>query len=343
MSMKIFLLVLVIAATAYSQSASDFDFTGYRGCVRRLFEGICTNNIAFYEDLLEIMVNCGESDRARLVSNYCARDEGADLYCGAAEAYPALIGTTSIYCGSAIQGGNCSDECRNGLMDIHSSLGCCTNAFYNNTGLYAIFAPVLSYPLWSSCGVDPPDNTCDGALPYTLPATPQRTCTLDEIHACRKVDTDVIRNAVPEGCEAITQYNMARCSHMDASDDGLCFAGLGTDTGVTIPSIISDCATAVTQSCSSSCNETLENFVVSRGCCVNTLYNSTFSTVTGLSSSIPTFQNRMLFDVCGVEAPPLTCPDVTPTMGTDGSLPFKSFTLMMLLPLIITALLGNKI
>lgn len=337
MSLNSFLLVFVIAATAYGQN--DFDFDAYRGCVRRLFADICTNNIAFYEDLLGILTDCGDSDRATLVSNYCARDDVAGLYCGAAEAYPALLGTTAFQCITAIQGGECSDDCRNGLMTIRNELGCCTNAFYNSTGLYEeLFGPLLDYTLWSSCDVDLPNSTCDGALSFTLPATPLRTCNADELDACREVDQSVIQNAVPEGCEAIIDYNMARCSHLDASPDGLCFAGLDTDTAVTIPALLSitNCgAAAFTQTCSESCKESLENFVESRGCCVNTLYNSTFSTVTGLSSLITTFQNTALFDLCDVEPPPLTC--------TDGSLPLKSFALMMLLPLIVAALLGNKI
>ena len=344
MSLKTFLLVLAITATAYSQSASNFDYTEYRRCTRSVVERLCTNSLDFYRNELDRLVNCGQSEAARLVSNYCSRDEEANLYCGAAESYPALLGMTLSFCDSAIRGGNCSDECTNNLMAIRNELGCCVNAFFNNTALYATFAPVLSYPLWSMCDVDPPNSTCDGALPYTPLATPLRTCTVDEIYTCREPDTELIRNAVleePESCHNIIQYNMARCSHLDASDDGLCFAGLPADVAVTIPSIvsISNCAPTLfaMQPCSSSCRASLESFVESRGCCVNSLYNSTFSVVTGLNFSVPYFQQSTLFDMCGVEAPPLTCTD------ESRSLPLKSFTLMMLLPLIITALLGNKI
>ena len=203
MSLKSVLLVLAIATTAYSQ---DFNFTAYRGCVRRLFDDICTNNIDFYEDLLEIVSSCGIEVNARLISNYCARDEQAQggIVCGTAESYPALLGATLGTCGAAIAGGQCSSDCSNALMTIRSELGCCTNAFFNNT-LYATFAPVLSYSLWTNCGVEQPNSTCEGALPYTLPTNPTRECTRDEITGCRVGDQAVIQNAAPDGCEDIIQ------------------------------------------------------------------------------------------------------------------------------------------
>ena len=163
--------MLVIGATAYSQTANNFNLTAYRGCVQHLYNNICTTNIAFYKDLLEILVNCGASENARLASNYCARDEEADVYCGMAESYSALLGMTLDTCGAAITIDNCSDNCRNTLKFIHSELGCCTNAFFNNT-LFLFYAPVLSYFLWSSCDVDQPNSTCDDALPFTIPANP---------------------------------------------------------------------------------------------------------------------------------------------------------------------------
>ena len=290
---------------------------------------------------METLANCGKSVNAELVSNYCARDDEADIYCGTAESYPALLGTALGACDATIsRGESCSGDCRSTLMFIRSELGCCTNAFFNNT-LYAFLAPVLSYDLWSSCDVDQPNSTCDGALPYTIPANPIRTCTPDELNACRVGDQAVIQNAAPAGCEAIIDYNRARCAHFDSSEDGLCSLDLLDDFAGPITTIGTNCATAVaTQSCSSSCKTSLQNFVDSRGCCVNTLFNSTSTIVTGLSAlpAVQVIQNSMLFNVCSVEPPPLMCPPIT-----DGSLPLKSFSLMTLLSVIITALLGNKI
>ncbi len=340
MSLKSVLLVLAIAATAHSQTANDFDFTAYRGCVRRLFADTCTNNIGFYEDLVEILAGCGAEVNARLVSNYCARDEEAQggIFCGTAESYPALLGSTLTTCAVAIGGGACSDDCNSTLTTIRDELGCCTNAFFNNT-LYATLAPVLSYSLWSRCGVEQPNSTCEGALPYTLATNPTRECTPDELNGCRVADQAVIQNAAPAGCEDIIRYNMARCSHLDGSEDGLCFDQLATDLTVTIPSIGTNCAaTAFTGTCSNACESTLQSFVDNRGCCVNTLYNSTYTTVIGLDGLVSSLQNSDLLDECGIVPPPLTCPPLS-----DGSLPLKSFGVMMLLPLIVTALLGNKI
>ena len=341
MSLRNFLLVLVIAATAYSQLAQNFDHTEYRRCNRAYVERICTTNFAYVRDLLDTFVDCGQPEAARYAATFCARDEQADLYCGAADAYPLDLGMASFFCASTLQtGGQCSNECRTSLLSIRNDLGCCINTFFNNTALYTpIFGPVLSYTLWSGCGVEPPNSTCEGELSYTLPVTPQRTCSLDEISICRESDIDEIKNSLagePGSCEAVLQYNLDRCSR---NDDGDCIVNLGDDAGVNIPILQSDCAAAlltrVPDSCSSDCKESLEAFADNRGCCVNALYNSTYTVVTGLNFTISLFQDSVLFDLCDVDTPPLTCAQ------PDGSLPLKAFTLMMLLPLI-AAMLGNK-
>ena len=335
MSLMSVLAVLVIAVTTCS-AQSNLDLAGLRRCARLSVERTCTSNIAFIRNRLERLVNCGQSEAARFQANYCTKDDDLDLYCGAAEVYSRDLGDALFTCASALQpGGLCSNDCRNSLTSIRDELGCCINAFYNNTVTYALFAPVLSYSLWSSCGVaQPNDTSCVGALPYTLPTTPEQTCTYSDIIACRAEDINEIQNSIDgdANCGAFLQYVREVCS-VDANGEG-CIVGLPTDLATTIPSIATDCsAVRSTQSCSSACRESLEGFVDGRGCCVNTLYNSTYSQATGLNFSASfILEDNMLFDLCEVEPPPLTC--------TDGSLPLKSFSLMMLLPLIIMSLLA---
>ena len=145
---------------------------------------------------------------------------------------------------------------------------------------------------------------------------------------------NLIRNSIaedPANCQVIQQYSLNRCSRKDGSGDA-CLQGLETDIAQYIPQIASDCDSArLNGSCNKECRDTLQNFIDTRGCRVNTLYNSTYTLVAALNFTVPFFQDGVLLDLCGVDAPPLTC----------ASLPLNCFILMMLLPLIVT-LLGNN-
>ena len=117
-----------------------------------------------------------------------------------------------------------------------------------------------------------------------------------------------------------------RCSRKDGSGDA-CLQGLETDITQYIPQIRSNCS-SLNGSCTDECKHTLQKFIDKRGCCVNTLYNSTYTLVAALNFMVPFFQDSELLDLCGIDAPPLTC----------ASLPLNCFILMMLLPLIVTLL-----
>jgi hypothetical protein len=306
-------------------------------------EQICNNNNDYVNDLLETFVNCGAAEPARYAATFCARDEQADLYCGAAEAYSVDLGAAQFFCNSTTQGGQpCSAECGASLMTIRNNLGCCLNTFFNTTEILGvIFGDILDYSLWSNCSVEPPNSTCNGELPFTLPATPTQTCTFDDYEACREGDFNTLRTSLtgqPASCDVVVQYNLDRCSRMPRPGSEACILGLGTDTLTPptengIQAIGYNCfLTRILGSCSSSCRDSLQTFAENRGCCVNTLYNSTYALASGLNYSIPYFQDTVLFDLCDIDAPPLEC---------GGSLPLKGFALMMLLPLIV-ALLGNN-
>lgn len=328
------MLVIVATITCSTSAASNFSFAELRRCAKVSVQRTCNNNLNLIRDRLETVVNCGESEAARFAANYCAKDEEADLYCGAAVTYSLDISTALFTCGASLHPvirAECSNACRSSLLEIRSNLGCCINAFYNNSQIYALVGPVLSYSLWSSCNVDPPSSTCEGAQPFTLPNSPQQTCTYTENAGCRDDDIDEIREFVmgEPSCELYLQYNIEACS-LDANSEA-CALGLGTDI-VSLSTVSGNCNEA--QSCSSVCQESLQDFVNRRGCCVNTIYNSTFGQATGLNASAPFFQDRSIFELCGIELPSIA-------QCTSGSLPLRDFTFMMFLLLISIMILAS--
>ena len=133
--------------------------------------------------------------------------------------------------------------------------------------------------------MEPITSTCTGMLLFTLPTNPQQTCSygqeltrqLDLLCSPSNLHTLLGRT---DGCESFMQFVMGVCS-LDANGT-FCLAtnSRAADyTSFIMPLFISNC-TCNTQSCFPVCKGLLEGFRNSRGCCLNALYNSTFTVAT---------------------------------------------------------------
>ena len=324
-------------------AARELDFVEFRRCARISYEQLCTSNLARVTSQLNSAVSCNNVEFANLHSNTCARDNQTGLYCGAAMAYSLDIGRLLFgTCASTLLDGNCTPECQNSLTSVSNSLGCCINAIFNITdGLYSSFGiPAFSYALWSSCGVEPPDIMCEGTLDFILPSTPeQEQCDFSEISGCNPTDLDTIRKTVADdpGCDTYLDYFMDLCS-FDEERGTYCAEGnrIPSDTAMFLTPITTTCSQAkLTQMCSSECRQLLESFIENRGCCANTIYNSTYATATGVDMIAQFLDDSTLFELCGVDAPPLTC------TSKSGSLPLPLKCTLLIL-VIIALLFGSK-
>ena len=335
-----FFLVLVAVSIGISTAVSIIDFDAFKRCAALTYQHECALDDNIFTAQLNVAVQCNNTNQARLHANYCSRNENV-TYCKVAEAYQTdLYKIKFIDCKDTIDSSaECSTTCRNALKNIRNNLGCCINAIYNFTGSeYEYLREGLTYSLWSSCGVEPITSTCRGMLPFTLPNNPQQTCSYGQELTrqleltCSPSNLDSLRSLLGRtgGCESFMQFIMGVCS-LDANGT-FCLAtsSRGADyTRFIIPLLISNCA-GNTQSCSSECKGLLEGFRNNRGCCVNALYNSTFTVATAQNyTTSPLFADQSLFNRCNVEAPPLTCE------LPSGSLSLKAFTFMLLLPLVV--------
>ena len=341
------LIVLVAATIGISIAITDFDFDAFKRCSREWFEEDCeaSDTDSEYRELLDIAVECNDSQKALSLSSSCSRSTPGGVYCGEADTYYEFY-VAQIFqsCSASIYEGspNCSSECQLDLQAIRDDLGCCINTKYNYTG-YPLNV-VFTYSLWSSCGLEPVPSTCPDMLPYTLPGSAKETCSYSEsisriLRALCSITIDELRDELSgeESCESFIQYYQELCS-LDA-DGNLCVATPEVDTDYTryIIPILMHCNS--TQSCSSKCKRYLEDFKTNRGCCVNALYNSTFSIVTGQNfTTAPILADDSLFKLCDVATPPLTCEVVSPT---DGSPSLQGFTFLLLVLLVMSLLLAN--
>ena len=347
--MKTFLIVASFVAVTISYATAQrkyVDIAEVKRCAMMNDARVCTNPIGITQQR-ERALNCSNAVYANQYANTCTRDSDNGEYCGSVYAYSRDISDAFfIRCASEIASGgvgNCSVGCRDHLMTIRDEFGCCINQVVNVTipnSFYEISLPAFSYPLWTRCGVALPDSNCTGEIPYTLPSSPlqQEGCTSSDFAGCNNPDFLAPFYETVEAdptCQSILDYFLDVCS---VDEDGAACAN--TDIGVEIVTVLiplgTSCATAAsTQSCSDDCKQRLQGFVDARGCCANAIYNSTYGQISGLNDSAPFLADNTLFDLCGVEPPPLSCP------SASGSLPFKASFIMLLLPLV--TLFGIKL
>ena len=338
--MKSLFWVLVAVSIGISTAINNVDFDAFKRCATLIYEQECSQDDNLYTAQLDVAVQCNDANKARLHANYCSRNEN-NTYCKAAEVYQAdLYKLRFIDCKDSIDSSaKCTSTCRNGLKILRDNLGCCINAIYNFTGsAYEYLRPGLTYALWSSCGVEPITSTCTGMRTFTLPTNPQQTCSYSEQLTrqleltCTPSNLDRLRSfAVTNGCESFKQFAMDVCS-LDANGT-FCLATNNRAADYLrfiAPLLINNCTGNRTESCSPVCKGLFEEFRNSRGCCLNALYNSTFTVATAQNyTTSPLFADQSLFNTCNVEVPPLTCE------LPSGSLSLKGFTFMLLLPLVV--------
>ena len=338
MKSPLFFALTVVVSISYATSV-DVDFTELQRCSKLAFESICSADPTIYAEQLELAANCTDSEAAVVLANQCTRDSDSGLYCGALYAYVSDFNAILATCSGAMMGGNCSEDCKNRLIGIRDELGCCINAVVNTTSNpFSFHHPAFASSLWRACGVASATSNCTGELSYTIASSPPPAgldCSYREIYDCNDPDFfDNIQRNLDEldaTCQVFLDHAMDTCSTSEKSGTDCFDYDIEIDIITYITPIQSSCAVNQ-QTCSDDCKQNLQQFVDARGCCLNSLYNSTFGALSGLNFTF--LRDRAIFTQCGVVPPPPSC-------HSSGSIPFKA-SIFMLLSFIIV-LFGIKI
>ena len=347
------LIVVIVAttvaiATAQSED-SRFDRDAFIQCARADTREVCEADdmFAILRESLDAVVECNQTGIALTLATQCARDTDIGVYCSEAIFYSGRMVDLFTTCG--FTAGTCSEACNSTLQEIRDGLGCCINAVVNNTipnNPFSAFQRFFTNEMWvDTCGLEPITNNCTDILSFTIPTTPssgtecsfgaQLTSELTPV--CTPAMLERLNSLINENgdCDEYLEYAQQVCS-VDENGD-FCIATTTQDSDFTdflVP--IQTICTNPSQ-CSPECSALLERFVSTRGCCVNSLYNSTHSRAIGVPYSF--LDNTDLFELCGVDTPPQMCELPTmPTLPTGGAIQIRGFTAMLLLPLI--ALMG---
>lgn len=270
---------------------------------------------------LDVAVKCGDTQWARYTANQCSQDPISGSYCGEAVVFFHEIDQILSNCPVKDTSANCSGECAQLLKTIRNDFGCCINTIFNNTdSVYPFALPAFTHSLWLRCGVQPIKTICnflsdDDYHTYNRRLdTMQPSCTQEELEegllnvTCTKSVKNLIFNELKQEaeCDIFMSYFNDTCSLDENGMFCLATTPYATDIEKFIAPIVASCND--TTSCSSECKNLLTSFGNSRGCCVNAVYNSTFSEALGINAT--TFNilgNRHLFKLCDVSPPPLKC------------------------------------
>lgn len=321
--MQTFVLIAAISvciSTAVVQAA--LDIANFRQCAKIWMEAYCSDYVALARSHLDASLNCDNIHWRNQLSNTCTRNRENEVYCGAVFGYSTAIGAIPIECASTIAGDNCTSRCRNSLVSIRNDLGCCINTIVNKTWSAFTFAlSGFAFDLWSRCDVDLPDSNCTNPLPFTLPSVQQQSnCRPEEFLGCMPSTQAAIQDTFlmtrEPGCESVVHYYEDLCSRDEASGTLCIDTILTTDITTAINQIQTSCATVRAEACTSDCKVHLEQFTGTHpGCCVNSLFNSTYASVIGVNRLTPFLEDDTLFRACGVETPPLSCADTSTSLG----------------------------
>lgn len=146
-----------------------------------------------------------------------------------------------------------------------------------NRSIFSFDDPSYSYPLWSSCGVEPVTQKCPPSpiVIYPVPVDPTCTAAVAEARltsiTCRKKYVEDTRRklSVTQGC---TDYKYPGGGVCNANANGVyCKALLSMDQNYTAAS--ESCQD--TSRCDLVCIDTLNSITNTVGCCFMDQYNST--------------------------------------------------------------------
>lgn len=136
--------------------------------IRRQYAILCDpSNDGNGQLLVDIYHECSydasTASAARRLVQSCSRDENGRFCYEMRQNVSNYTNSVTINCPSlsAYYGYECTNSCRDALLNLKSNLGCCLNDLYNTTSPSSNF---LNTSLWSTCGVIHPGFCSDSTL-----------------------------------------------------------------------------------------------------------------------------------------------------------------------------------
>lgn len=277
----------------------------------------------YVQGRLGVVLKCRNESLARLGAEGCATNHNGE-YCASASmsllsSAAELMNGESACLSSAV---SCSTECRNFLLSLKNTLGCCFNSLVNTTDnpASASLGPISSPPLWQRCNVVIPSKCTDG---LTLPQTPSNAQTCSTHQLSRKLAEydctgynmqPVVEALLRDGrCGSLVKTTVKGCGINSngqycseiVNNDALSALSSASDTSFVANNVLvtlaTNCDSVGTTSCSSSCQQSVQKANLDYSCCLD-IYNQSMRAI-GVNYPSLSYE---VWKSCGVD-PQGTC------------------------------------
>ena len=297
-------------------------------CSAQLNDISCSTGIV--QGFIDAELSCNRGrgiEEAQRDANACARNEGGQ-YCSSALAQFELGGIRRNdikgNCSGVLSTNSCPLACCTLLEDFSRRLGCCINAYINDSMdssnyIYNSYRAVVDYRLWNSCNVRLPADGCDNGPTVNRPVN-VRECTDEDFfnkqftqNFCLPergqpyINVIVLNSRCNQSYFSSTEYLMDFCS-IDANGSP---CGLTESDYNLIDDINSDCANSDV-SCTLNCSDSISDAKNAYGCCLNSVWFNT-------STSAPPALSYSVWKSCKIEMPGF-CDSPLSLRGTAASI-----------------------
>ena len=292
-------------------------------CSQIVYKTQCTGNYA--QNFINTIGQCSSSGFATAGSaeKLCRQNANGD-YCGT-----IVIDITNIINANQICTSSCSSSCRNALVSLKNSHGCCLsdNPLLQSLSITRYFTSCgISLPSCEETNLNVPSSVNTGASCGSTPAEFLRTTNG---FACKRQNLQPTLDALRENnCGTFAQLNELNCGYRNGR---YCYETLFTSAGTSaLMNALRSCPSSTV--CSSFCSSSISDLKQQLGCCVN-LYNASlqvYGTVSGGDlSQFRALTSNSLWARCGV-SPPGICQVRLTDSAVSLAVTYYSFIFFML-------------
>ena len=271
-------------------------------CGAQLNDVLCTAGIT--QGFIDAGLSCNayrSLEQPPKEANSCAKGEGGQ-FCGSLwNHYSIGAYDIRVNCSRVLLLNSCLSNCRSLLEDFRNTLGCCINAYFNDSAYIGVNS--LDYRVWNLCSVPLPPTACENS-PTISPPDNVQDCTNEEffykyyaenlcVPAKRQLYSGVLRRLGARFCGNVSPDDVRDLCSVDTN--GVPCGALYHRSEADLARLNSICSTSDV-SCTSSCRDGITTAKNRYGCCFSSGWFNRSSL--GISAL-----NPIVLKSCDIELP----------------------------------------
>ena len=264
--------------------------------LQRRKDAFACENPLIGQQLLDMYTGCGRNDLALREEQKCGRNKTGG-FCFELNYNTTLTQLASSVVSYCFNFNSCGSFCNDLLQQLRDSTGCCANYLLTDAR-QGLFGDPLS-----SCGLQLPNN-CSSTLSFV-----QRPNEM----ICSQREFSYRTSRLSCNPDYMTPFInvMRNCSREEDAQSAINSCGVNryerfcfeaqTNASQLIGDVRSECLSSLSprvETCPLSCKIALDRFRTGADCCLNNLYNNTYTSTSNFRTT-----NHVLWSLCGISSP----------------------------------------